>query len=327
MQEETLETMPITRATFHSLNLFKGVLFESIAGYLLTCPIINAKEGDVLINPKTEERRLLILIDGLLEVKMEGKEGMHLGDVRPGTCVGEMSVFDNADPSAWVIAKMNSTLLSISAPTAKAILNVSHPLCLNMIHILSQRVRYSNKIVFAEQNHIKYVEQNATIDPLTGLHNRHWLESMYTREMKRSNAGNFALAAFMVDIDHFKKINDTYGHLAGDQILMTVAQTLVEALRPSDMPVRFGGEEFTVFLPGTTPDNAAKIAERIRSSIEKKKIKLESGGQEISITVSLGYAAREDGDTVNSIIDKSDKALYYAKNTGRNRACQYVKGM
>jgi len=320
MTADKPELMPISRAEFNSLALFQKVSFESLAGYLLNCAIINASPHDVLISPQAEKRRMLILIEGLLEVRMNGPEGFYLDDVSPGACVGEMSVFDNADPSAWVIAKKSSRLLEIEPSIALAMLNASHDLCLNLLHILSQRVRYSNKIVYADQHHIRCIEENAMVDSLTGLHNRRWLEEMYTREMQRSNSGNFLLAAFMIDIDHFKYINDTYGHLAGDQVLISVARALVQCLRPSDMPVRFGGEEFSVFLPGTTPENAAKVAERIRTAIEKNSISLQDGSI-ISVTVSVGYAERTDGDTVKSLLEKADQALYNAKNTGRNRTC------
>lgn len=316
------ETLPISRSEFQALDLFCNVSFESIAGYLLNCPIINVEPQDVLICPKTKSRRVLILIEGLLEVRMNGTDGLFLDDVTPGSSVGEMSVFDNASPSAWVIAKKASRLLAIDAATALQMLKVSNELCLNFMHILSQRVRYSNKIVFADQHSLRCMEENAMVDTLTGLHNRRWLEDMYTREIQRSNAGDFKLAAYMLDIDHFKDINDTYGHFAGDQVLIGLARTLIECLRPSDMPVRFGGEEFSVFLPGTAPKDAAKIAERIRAAVEKHRFQLQDGTV-ITVTVSVGYAERDAGDSVQSLLEKADKALYVAKNTGRNRACMY----
>ncbi len=324
MESDKPEIMPISREEFQSLALFQKVSFESLAGYLLNCKVVTAVPHEVLISPLMERRRLMILIEGLLEVRMNGPEGLFLDDVVPGTCVGEMSVFDNADPSAWVIAKKPSRLLEIESSIALAMLNASHDLCLNLLHILSQRVRYSNKIVFADQHHIRCIEENAMVDSLTGLHNRRWLESMYTREMHRSNSGNFLLAAFMIDIDHFKNINDTYGHLAGDQVLISVARALVQCLRPSDMPVRFGGEEFSVFLPGTTFENAEKVAERIRRAVENTSISLQDGSI-ISVTVSVGYAARTKGDTVKTLLDKADQGLYCAKKSGRNHTCCYTE--
>ena len=169
------------------------------------------------------------------------------------------------------------------------------------------------------------MEEFAKIDPMTGLHNRRWLEEMYTREINRSNIGNFSLTAFMIDVDHFKNVNDTYGHLAGDQVLISVARTLVHSLRPSDMPVRYGGEEFTVFLPGTTTENAKVIAERIRSNMENMSVVLPDGNV-IPVTVSIGFAERVDGDTVASLIERADQAVYQAKENGRNRVCQNLGG-
>ena len=150
------------------------------------------------------------------------------------------------------------------------------------------------------------------VDPMTGLNNRCWLEQMYTREMNRSNTGNFKRTAFMVDFDHFKNVNDTYGHLADDQVFITVAHELIRRLHPSDKPVHYGGEEFSVFLPGTTTQNAKIIAERIRSNIENMCISL-ADGTIIQVTVSIGFAERIDDDTVASLIDRSDKALYHTK--------------
>ena len=200
-------------------------------------------------------------------------------------------------------------------------ITASHELSLNFLLILSQRIRTNNKLVCEEQYHIRRMEEYAMVDPMTGLHNRRWLEQMYTREMNRSNTGHFKLIAFMLDIDHFKNVNDTYGHLAGDQVLISVAQTLTRSLRPSDMPVRYGGEEFTVFLPGTTIKNAKIIAERIRNNMENMSISLPDGNI-LQVTVSIGFAERIDDDTVSSLIDRADKALYQAKQNGRNRVCQ-----
>jgi diguanylate cyclase (GGDEF)-like protein len=237
-----------------------------------------------------------------------------------------MSIFDNYPPSATITAKEDSRVLVIPAATTMSMLSASHELCLNFLQIMSQRLRQDNKIVCEEQYHIRCIEENAKIDPMTGLHNRRWLEEMYTREMNRSNMGNFKLTAFMIDIDHFKQVNDTYGHLAGDKVLISVAQALIRSLRPSDMPVRYGGEEFSVFLPGTTEENAKIIAERIRRNVENMTITLHDNNL-LQVTVSIGFAERIENDTVASLIDRADKALYHAKQNGRNRVCQNKDGI
>ena len=320
MKMDELETLPISRAQFQKLDIFKNVAFESLAGYLLGCETITVEPGTLLIDPNQPKRRLLILLDGLLQVVMKSQGGSFSDNILPGHCAGEMSIFDNVKPSAQVFAKEKSTLLVIDAGTALAMLNASHDLCLNFLQLLSSRLRNNNKVVCEEEYHIRCIEENAKADSLTGLHNRRWLEDMYTRELKRSNEGDFHLSAFMLDIDHFKNINDSYGHIAGDQVLIAVAKCITNCLRPSDMPVRYGGEEFTVFLPNTTSENAKIIAERLRSSVEKMQIAL-SSGEVISVTVSVGFTERQQGDTVETIIKRADDALYHAKESGRNRVC------
>ena len=320
MSLNELETLPISRAQFLKTDIFKNVSFESLAGYLLGCKKLVAEPGTLLIDPNQPERRLLVLLDGLLEVVLNSQGGSFSDYIQPGHCAGEMSIFENVKPSAQVFAKERSTLLVVEADIALAMLNASHDLCLNFLQLLSNRLRHNNQVVCEEQYHIRCIEENAKADSLTGLHNRRWLEETYTRELKRSNDGNFNLSAFMLDIDHFKQVNDTYGHLAGDQVLIAVAKEITRCLRPSDMPVRYGGEEFTVFLPNTTVDNAKVIAERLRSSVEKMHIAL-SSGEMINVTISVGFTERQSGDTVESIIKRADDALYHAKESGRNRIC------
>jgi diguanylate cyclase (GGDEF)-like protein len=320
MSLNELETLPISRAQFLKTDIFRNVSFESLAGYLLGCKKIVAEPGTLLIDPNQPERRLLVLLDGLLEVVLNSQGGSFSDYIQPGHCAGEMSIFENVKPSAQVFAKEISTLLVVEADIALAMLNASHDLCLMYLQLLSNSLCHNNEVVCDVQYHIRCIVENAKADSLTGLHNRRWLEETYTRELKRSNDGNFNLSAFMLDIDHFKQVNDTYGHLAGDQVLIAVAKEITRCLRPSDMPVRYGGEEFTVFLPNTTIDNAKVIAERLRSGVEKMHIAL-SSGEMINVTISVGFTERQSGDTVESIIKRADDALYHAKESGRNRIC------
>lgn len=321
MSANELETLPISRAEFQRQEIFKNVAFESLAGYLLGCETFYPEPGTLLIDPDQPQRRLLVLLDGLMEVQVESQGGVYIDHIKPGHCAGEMSIFDNIKPSAKVYAKENCKVLIIDGETALAMLNASHDLCLNFLQLLSHRLRNNNKVVCEEEYHIRCIEENAKVDSLTGLHNRRWLEEMYTRELNRSNAGNLHLSAFMLDIDHFKKINDTYGHLVGDQVLIAVSKAILQCLRPTDMPVRYGGEEFTIFLPGTSIENAKVVGERLRATVESMKIPLLDKKDFISVTISVGFTERKDGDSVETIIKRADDALYNAKESGRNRVC------
>lgn len=314
--------LPITRLQFEQLALFHKVAFESVAGYLMDKAPLIFESDMVLISPLEKNTTLFIVLSGALEVHLEAPDGLLVGSLEAGDCAGEMSVFDNSDPSAWVVSRNTTWVLALDRDTVLAMLHASHDLCLNLLHILSQRLRFNNRVMSADKHHIRRIEEYATVDALTGLHNRRWMQTMFERELIRSHTGKLPLGALMLDIDFFKKVNDQHGHLAGDAVLAVVAQTTSMSLRPSDMVVRYGGEEIAIMLPTASPEDAMVVAERIRTAIEQRPIDLPDGGF-LRVTASIGMANREDGDTVEALFARADKALYQAKQSGRN-CCKQV---
>jgi diguanylate cyclase (GGDEF)-like protein len=164
----------------------------------------------------------------------------------------------------------------------------------------------------------------AIYDTLTHLHNRRHLDQVLEVEFGNSILKKQPLSIIMVDIDHFKAVNDRYGHDEGDRALIHVASLLKESLRQHDIVARFGGEEFIVVLPKTILKNAVVIAERIRRSIEATPLSGTDG--KVSLTVSLGIAAIPAiwPESKEELIKCADTALYEAKGKGRNRVCFYV---
>lgn len=154
-------------------------------------------------------------------------------------------------------------------------------------------------------------------DELTGLHNRRYLMVRLNEEFERARRKGTALGLLMMDIDHFKIVNDTYGHPAGDEVLRSIAQTLASMLREYDVGGRYGGEEFAVVLAETTPEDMVRLAERIREKIEQ----LDDHGKAIGIhvTISIGVAVLNETDTTQTLLQRADSALYRAKEEGRNR--------
>lgn len=166
------------------------------------------------------------------------------------------------------------------------------------------------------------LERLSAIDALTGIANRRRLDEALAGLFKESARKGEALAAAMVDIDHFKAYNDRYGHPAGDDCLRLVARTLAECLeRPIDIAARYGGEEFLVLLPGTGLEGAAVVAERIRAAVEAKALPHSESRVAEYVTVSVGYASLrpQPGQDPYSLVEVADKALYAAKERGRNR--------
>jgi diguanylate cyclase len=123
----------------------------------------------------------------------------------------------------------------------------------------------------------------------------------------------------MVDVDHFKPFNDTYGHLVGDMVLRIVADSMRRKIRPNDMIARFGGEEFCILLPDTKLKYAPKLAERLRLAVMNAALMDEKTNKPLSVTISLGVAQLHPGEDLNTLLARADMALYKAKNNGRNR--------
>jgi diguanylate cyclase (GGDEF)-like protein len=162
------------------------------------------------------------------------------------------------------------------------------------------------------------LERLANIDSLTGLLNRRTILYQLNENIKYARRYNEELSMSMLDIDHFKNVNDLYGHLTGDDVLEKVAGIIMQNIRDTDKAGRYGGEEFIIVLPKTGLSPALKLAERIRRTIESFKIK-DSQGKTLSVTVSQGLTGYKPGDDEYSLISRADKALYQAKKKGRNR--------
>jgi len=179
---------------------------------------------------------------------------------------------------------------------------------------------YCNQAAVAIENAIVYerVESLAATDGLTGLFNRRYLDGALERELARADRNSSSLALLLLDIDHFKSFNDTYGHAMGDLVLKKVATTLQRCLRQADVLARFGGEEFVVLLPQVGERGAVESAERIRVALERSGI--HPGGPRKQLTVSIGLAMlRDHADSSEALLRAADEALYRAKDAGRNR--------
>jgi diguanylate cyclase (GGDEF)-like protein len=172
----------------------------------------------------------------------------------------------------------------------------------------------------------KALIEQATTDPLTRLKNRRAFFENGAKYLSLARRYRTDLSVILLDIDHFKKINDTYGHLAGDDVLTAVAQTLLSLTRAEDTVARIGGEEFAILLPDTNRLGTAVLAERIRAHIEAEKIVV--GDRLVLLTVSIGIASHgtDATDSVDQLLNVADRRLYLAKNNGRNRICVNDEG-
>ena len=169
---------------------------------------------------------------------------------------------------------------------------------------------------------IAELSEQAVRDPLTGLYNRRFLDEMLPRTLSQAQRLHYPVTAAMADIDRFKELNDSYGHQAGDVFLKGVAAILQTSGRTGDIACRFGGEEFLLVFPGMQPEDASRRLGQVRDDVAKQYVTL--GQQKLAGTLSIGVASYPvHADSAQGLISAADKALYRAKNVGRNRVCIY----
>jgi len=160
----------------------------------------------------------------------------------------------------------------------------------------------------------------ALTDSLTGLHNRRYLDSHLEGVMQRMTETGRPVTLLMIDIDHFKAVNDTHGHAVGDEVLATVAERILRNVRGFDLAVRYGGEEFVVVMPDTDLDVALPVAERLRERMAEGPVPVEAAVDTLTVTLSIGVAqSRDETEGPSELLKRADQALYAAKNGGRNR--------
>ncbi|MCK4834392.1 MAG: GGDEF domain-containing protein [Gammaproteobacteria bacterium] len=302
------------------LQLFRNVDLEDAAllELLGQCEYQVLSVGEVILSTEEENHYLYILLKGRLVIQLNSSDDIPLATVEPGECVGEMSIIDSRVPSAQVSASEETNVLVIEQDILWRMVSVSHEIARNLLYIMSERVRYSNLVIADSLEMQRKYQRFASTDALTGLHNRGWLDDAFDREIQRSERDELPLALIMIDVDNFKNYNDEYGHLAGDQVLITVAEAIRSPLRPNDLVARFGGEEFAVLLPETTVRNAKIIAERLRESVCSADPGMLDNKQLPAVTISLGVAGRQPGYSLDMMIAAADVAMYHAKRNGKN---------
>ena len=303
------------RSLLNSIALFRGVAPDTVSDLLSRCGRIDIAEGATLLAPDRPNHCVYIVLSGRLEVRLGGRETAKIADLHPGTCAGEISLIEERDPSAFVIAAEDSHLMVISHSLLWQMVDRSHQLAKNLLIVLSERVRSDNEFIANRLGMLQQAERNAVTDALTGLGNRHWMQDMFERELLRSQSVGSLLCFMMIDVDHFKAFNDQFGHVAGDRILAVVADVLREHLRPTDLIARFGGDEFAVLMPTTKIDAAEQAAERLRREVAAAAL------PELipHLTISIGIARSGADDDLNALMHRADAAMYEAKALGRDR--------
>lgn len=244
----------------------------------------------------------------LLFKVLEGFQQGSDGTEAYGKLLEQQTAALNTDPSLADLKQIAGNLLDA---TQQAIADNQR---------ISEHLRSAEQHSQQLQEEVRQLQAETEKDPLTGLFNRRALTQRLSGMMGTAVESGEPLVLCMFDIDHFKRFNDTYGHPVGDQVIKLVSKTLQDKSRSSDLAVRYGGEEFTLLLPGTPMNIAMQVASRIHQSVASLTLVKRSTKEQLpSVTISMGLASLQPGDDDESLINRADQALYHAKQNGRNR--------
>jgi diguanylate cyclase (GGDEF)-like protein len=306
------------KSLLSGLDLFHGVQPEDVQNLLMVCDRRDLEIGEMLLSPGKKNENVYVVLSGELNVHVGSPDSPVLATMEVGACAGEMSIIEDRDPSAYVIAAEPTHLLVIHKDILWDMVDASHEFSKNLLVVLSERVRSHNHFIAASIGDWRKHEMHATTDALTGLGNRHAMEETFPREVNRCIQDEIPVSLIMVDVDRFKSFNDKFGHVAGDRALSAVAHILGKQFRPRDLLVRYGGDEFAVLLPGVSVTEAVVIAERVRVAVSGDTESSDDSLIKIPIKISMGVAELETHGTFEALLKASDAALYRAKNAGRN---------
>jgi two-component system cell cycle response regulator len=278
--------------------------------------LIKGTEVEILHHRGFEDldKNVVSLKHTVLNMVMKNKEPLNLSDVRHYRSPIMPFKTNNIGSVFALPLLFERDLLGILVILSEET-NAFNPYQIELLKVLGNQASIS----MANAKFHEEIEKLAITDGLTGLFNHRHFQERLKQEFHRLGRFPEPISLLIIDIDHFKEINDTYGHPVGDAVLKDVSDIIKKTIRNIDVPARYGGEEFTVILIGTNARGALKMAERLRKAVMKKVFSAES--KDFQITVSIGLSTSHDNiRSKEELIEKADKALYHAKKTGRNRS-------
>ncbi len=308
------------------VDIFSLLTDEEISLIDRRLKLIPVKQDAILFREGDEGSELFIVRSGRVVITIALPDGSQrdLREFSTGDFFGEMSIFENAPRSATCTAREPSSLYALHERDFYRLIEDSPSTAIKIMYrmsrITTERLRNTSEFLSDLVHWGERAAKRAITDELTGVYNRHFLEKSIESLFKSAESRKRSLSLIMVDLDHFRAINEYYGHETGDRVILAVVDVFKRYLRKRDIIARYGGDEFTVVLPQTGLKEAEELAWKICREVGKLPILRKLGGPVETITTSQGIASYpENARDIKKLRERADQALYRAKESGRNR--------
>ncbi len=299
------------------LQALQGIGEEVLDALVPRAGLVELKTGECLLRRGEPNLLVYVVISGRLRVELDGG-GPPLAHISRGETVGELSLLAGSLTTATVAAEKPTRLLALDEESFWWLAESSHEFSVALLIRLAKRMRSNNEAVQANITLRRKFEQAAFSDALTAFRNRRWFDQTLPRIVERHLHASEPMCMAIMDVDYFKSVNDTFGHPAGDAVLVHIGRLVRDKLRPTDIAARIGGEEFALIFPQTPLPGAISAAERVREAIAGTTFEYD-GRPLPQVTVSLGLVELKRAAGFRKFLAQADEALYAAKRSGRNR--------
>ncbi len=299
------------------LRLFADADLSAVAISLGNCPVKGLRPGEALLTPGAAGQTLYLVLRGRLRLHLDSLETEPVQFIEAGEAVGESSLTSRQPMPAYVMADAPTRVLVIEPETFWSLVFAEHAVARNMLTMLIERT-HANHALVAERWRREQRRRQTQVDALTGLRNHAALVDLLRRQMLRSSMGKKPLAVLLVDIDHFRRFTQEFGHPAGEEVLYTVAQILQDQARPTDIAARLDGDHrFAIILPDCDEAGARRVAQRLVEEVSKAVMVMPDEIIVPPMTVCIGIAEMHTFEKAEDLLGAADDALSRARGRGR----------